>query len=131
MKGLGNEVGLDNRSLIQFDLEKHALARPGGAGQTTGDFERPEVVFVPGIVVFVEGVELLHGGEDVLPSGFIERRDACRDDDGAAPESLAELVVEAAYDGRAGGVGLIVTHGVFLDWGWDGASAAITTRSRA
>ena len=91
-KGLGNEIALDLRRLIQVDLPEAADA---------AFVDRAEVVLAMRIVVVGEGV----GGADLRQqrATLIDRHgfDARGDHDGAADEGAAEGVVEGAdaFDG--------------------------------
>jgi hypothetical protein len=94
-KGLGNEIALDLRRLIQVDLPEAADA---------AFVDRTEVVFAVGIVVVGENVEGAHLLEE--RATLIDRQglDAGGDNDHAADESAAEGVVEGA-DAFGGGHG--------------------------
>ena len=120
-KGLGNEIALDLRRLIQVDLPEAADA---------GFVDRAEVMLAMGIVVVGEGVEGANLREQ--RATLIDRHgfDAGGDHHGAADEGAAEGVVEGAdaFGGGHGGAG----HGFGLLRlrGWDGRAWSGHARNR-
>ena len=109
-KGLGNEIALDLRRLIQIDLPEAADA---------GFVHRAEVMLAVGIVVVGEGVEGANLREQRATLIDWQGFDAGGDHHGAVDEGAAEGVVEGAdaFGGGHGGAG----HGfslLRLGMGW-------------
>ena len=102
VKGLSNEVDLDNRSLIQIEFEKDAVPL---------NIEGAHVVLVPWVVFLGEGVESAHGGEHTGLHFEAEGDDAHSHHHLAAGQVDALLVVEAANGGRSAGAVGVVGHG--------------------
>ena len=92
-KGLGNEIALDLRRLIQIDLPEAADAAL---------VDRAEVVFAVGIVVVGEGVEGANFRQQRATLLDRHRLNAGGDHHGPADEGAAEVVVEGA-DAFGGG----------------------------